>query len=106
MSLFYGYKKDDDDGNFLPLSGGDIKGNINMGSNHIITTTDPTIDTHLTRKKYVDDKITSSRSGGGNYLPLMGGTMTGNIIMRNNKITTNVNPVSVKDLCRKKYVDD
>ena len=83
---------------------------INMGSHHIITSVDPTKSSHLARKKYVDDKVARSGGGegtlGGNFLPKTGGTMSGNIIMDNNKITTNANPTGDKDLTRKKYVDD
>ena len=83
-----------------------MTGDINMGSHHIITSVDPTENAHLARKKYVDDKVASSRGGTSAFLSKTGGTMTGNISMGNNRITTTVNPVSDKDLARKKYVDD
>ena len=88
----------------LSTAGGEMKGDINMGSNHIITSVDPSQNSHLARKKYVDHLVSGHTSL--NYLPKSSGTMTGNITMGNNRITTTVNPVSVKDLCRKKYVDD
>ena len=100
MSLFYGYEKVSDN----ITTGGTMTGNINMGSNHIITSVDPTENAHLARKKYVDDLVSGHTSS--NYLPKSGGIMTGDITMGNNKITTNVNPVSDKNLSRKKYVDD
>ena len=109
MSLFYGYQsgheslKSDVTGK-LSTAGGEMKGDINMESNHIITSVDPSQNSHLARKKYVDDLVSGHTSS--NYLPKSGGIMTGDITMGNNKITTNVNPVSDKELCRKKYVDD
>ena len=111
MSLFTGYEKVSNTTGGLPTTGGTMTGNINMGSHHIITSVDPTQPAHLARKKYVDDKVSAASVGGGgtsagNFLSKTGGTMTGNIIMRNNKITTTANPVSDKDLTRKKYVDD
>ena len=107
MSLFYGYEKVSDNitTGGLPTTGGTMTGNINIGSNHIITSVDPTENAHLARKKYVDDKVSTS-GGSGTFLSKTGGTMMGNIIMGANKISTTVNPISDKDLVRKKYVDD
>ena len=81
-----------------------MTGDINMGSHHIISSVDPTENAHLARKKYVDDKVASSRGGtsAGNFLSKTGGTMSGNIVMGNNKITTTVDPKGDKDLSRKK----
>ena len=42
----------------------------------------------------------------GNFLPKSGGKMSGNIDMGIYKISTISNPISDKDLARKKYVDD
>ena len=102
MSLFYGCenKYESDLIGKLSTTGGDITGDINIGSHHIITSADPTENSHLSRKKYVDDLVLGHTSL--NYLPKTGGTMTGNINMENNKIETNVDPVSDKDLSRKK----
>ena len=63
MSLFYGYenKYESDRGNGvtgkLSTTGGDMTGNINMGSHHILTSVDPIENSHLARKKYVDDRV-------------------------------------------------
>ena len=101
MSCFYGYKKHDIETiGGLPTTG-EMTGDINLGDNHIITSVDPLQNSHLARKKYVDDLVLGHTSL--NYLPKSGGIMTGNITMGNNKILTNVNPTSDKDLCRKKY---
>ena len=108
MSLFYGYEKVNDNitTGGLPTTGGDMTGDINMGSNHIITSVDPTENARLARKKYVDDSISKAGTSSGNYLLKSGGTMTGNITMGNNKISTTSNPISDKHLAMKKYVDD
>lgn len=45
----------------------------------------PTQPLQGANKKYVDDAITASL-GSGEYLPLRGGTMSGNIVMGNNEI--------------------
>ena len=102
MSLYYGYKKEEIGIGGLPTTGGEMSGDINMQDNHILTSADPTENSHLARKKYVDDRV---GSGGGNYLAKTGGVMTGNIIMRNNNILTNLDPTNEKHLARKKYVD-
>ena len=94
MSFFYGYKKHDIETiGGLPTTGGEMTGDINMANNKIITSADPTADTHLTRKKYVDDKVASN-------------TNSGNIDMGNNKIFSSIDPTGDKHLARKKYVDD
>lgn len=67
----------------LPLAGGSMTGNITMsGTTQIINATTPAADNHLTNKKYVDDKVTSAiNNAGDTYLPLAGGTVTGNLIV-------------------------
>ena len=100
MSLFYGYKKDTVETiGGLPTKGGEMSGDINMQDNHILTSADPLQNSHLTRKKYVDDLVSGHTSL--NYLPKSGGIMTGDITLGNNKISTTANPVSDKDLARK-----
>ena len=104
MSLYYGYKKQEKGIGGLPTTGGEMTEDINIQDNHILTSADPTENSHLARKKYVDNLITNHT--GVNYLAKTGSVMTGNISMGNNKITTTKNPTGVKDLARKKYVDD
>ena len=109
MSLFYGYKKlKSDMSGKRDTTGGEITRDINIGSNHILTSADPTQNTHLARKKYVDDKVSSASAPGqrSGFLLKSGGTMTGDIDLGKNKIFTTSDPVSDKDLARKKYVDD
>ena len=55
MSLFYGYESKDeslktDVTEKLSTTGGDMTGDINMGSHHIITSVNPTENVHLVRK--------------------------------------------------------
>ena len=38
------------------MSGGTMSGDITIGNHKIITTSDPTLETHLARKKYIDDE--------------------------------------------------
>ena len=68
--------------------------NINVSGNATVSNLDvktecwlptPTQPQQGANKKYVDDAITASL-GSGEYLPLRGGTMSGNIIMGNNEI--------------------
>ena len=101
MSLFYGYKKSTDTTGGLPLSGGTMTGDIDMGTNYITTSSDPTQNSHLARKKYVDDLA----FGGRNFLSTSGGTMQGDINMGDYKIFSTVDPTDDRHLTRKKYVD-
>ena len=71
----------DDGGKFVPLSVGE-----------------PTKDSQATTKKYVDDKA-------GNYLPLVGGTMTGSIDAGENTVTNLKEPEEGTDATTKNYVD-
>lgn len=92
--------------NYLPLTGGSMTGVLNMGSNAITTTRTPISADDLTRKLYVDtqdailqnqinlkadlsyvqaedsslqSQINAISGTFGSYLPLSGGTMTGDI---------------------------
>lgn len=71
----------DKGGEFVPLSIGE-----------------PTKDSHAATKKYVDDKA-------GNYLPLVGGTMTGSIDAGENTVTNLKEPEEGTDATTKNYVD-
>ena len=89
---------DDRDNTRLPLSGGTMTGDITIGSNKIITTSDPTDNNHLTRKKYVDDE--------DNKVSKNGDSMTGDLDMQTNFIHSAAIPNDDSDLVNKKYVDD
>lgn len=65
-------------------------GNINVASGKfVIAGQAPTDNSHLTNKKYVDDKVASAISNAGDtYLPLAGGTVTGKLIVTGDQLKT------------------
>lgn len=65
-------------------------GNINVASGKfVIAGQAPTDNSHLTNKKYVDDKVASAISNAGDtYLPLTGGTVTGNLNITGSQLKT------------------
>ena len=98
----------------LPVTGGTMQGNIDMG-NHAITNVQevellgsPTTDNQAATKKYVDDAVANvpTPTGGitqeqadARYVQLAGGTMTG-------VLTLSGAPTSDLQASTKKYVDD
>lgn len=74
----------------LPLAGGTLTGNLTMGgTTQIVNSTAPADNSHLTNKKYVDDKVASAISNAGDtYLPLAGGTVTGNLDVTGTRLKT------------------
>lgn len=91
---------------YLPLKGGTMQGAINMGGFSISNLPTPSGNSDAATKKYVDDAI----SGGitpptGDYLPLSGGQMSGNIDMDSNRITSLGAPTAGTDAVNKDYVD-
>jgi hypothetical protein len=85
-------------GSFLPLSGGTMSGDIDMGNNSITNLDTPVAAGDAANKGYVDSFI-------GSYLQLTGGTMAGTIDMNNNPITNLPAPVAGGDAANKNYVD-
>ena len=86
-------------GDYLPLSGGQMSGNIDMDSNRITSLGAPTAGTDAVNKDYVDTAVTG-------FLPTTGGTMTGNISMSgSSKVTQATAPSENADLTNKQYVD-
>lgn len=99
-------------GNYLPLSGGTMDGSINMDNNDVLSIrravlmlnnapSNPPTDsialfTQSSKLFYRDDTGTDYELGttSGNYLPLGGGTMTGNINMDSHAIA-NVSSLSM-----------
>lgn len=78
-------------GDYLERSGGTMTGSIDMGSHEITGVKAPGNDTDAANKKYVDDSIANldiPEPDLTDYLPLAGGTMTGNISMGGNKVTS------------------
>ncbi|CCV01773.1 hypothetical protein IIV22_096L [Invertebrate iridescent virus 22] len=79
-------------GTSLPLTGGTLTGNLIMAAPaKIIQSTAPTDPNDLTNKAYVDAKAMG-------FLPLAGGTMTGQIVQP-------LAPVAANDVANKAYVD-
>lgn len=68
----------------LTVSGNATVSNLDVETECWLPT--PTQPLQGANKKYVDDAITASL-GSGEYLPLRGGTMSGDIIMANNEIS-------------------
>ena len=103
MSFFYGYEEEKNiDG--LSIKGGEMKGDINMNDNHIITSVDPSQNSHLTRKKYTDDNflfVDKTKQHWGNQMD----ELKGNIRTNNFQIYTKRSPNDGYSLVNKAYVD-
>lgn len=82
----------------LPLAGGTMTGNIDMGANLVLSSSDPSTANHLARKAYVDAQRDTR-------LALTGGTLSGNLILGSNSATSTANPTTDDQLARKGYVD-
>ncbi|CCV01684.1 hypothetical protein IIV22_007L [Invertebrate iridescent virus 22] len=81
-------------GGGLPLTGGTLTGNLLLTSPaKVVQDTPPTNPNDLVNKAYVDSVI-----GSGPFLPLSGGTMSGQIIQ-------SLAPVAPNNLANKAYVD-
>ena len=78
----------------LPLTGGTMTGNIDMGGYKATNLATPTVSTDAASKGYADTK-----------LPLAGGTMSGAIAMGTSTITGMGDPTSAQDAATKNYVD-
>lgn len=82
----------------LQTTGGTMTGNITFANNAgragvVATVTglpEPTVDSDAANKKYVDDAVAAGGGGGatGDYLPLTGGTITGDNPEINNEISS------------------
>lgn len=71
---------------YLPIAGGIMTGNINMGAKGITNIAKPVNPHDAVTKKYVDDAVTGVTPT-ESYLPVSGGTMEGNLNMGNHQIT-------------------
>ena len=117
----------------LNLSGGTLSGALNVGSNKVTATYTPSASTDLTTKAYVDSEISTLIGDAGTgldtlgeladalnddddfsttvtnliatKLPLAGGTLTGDLVMGSNSVTSTANPATNDELSRKGYVD-
>jgi hypothetical protein len=79
-------------------AGDTMTGDLDMGANKVTTTTNPTTDSELSRKGYVDaqDALKVSKAGD---------TMSGVLNMGSNLISALATPVSDTDAATKAYVD-
>lgn len=79
-------------------AGDTMTGDLDMGANKVTTTTNPTTDSELSRKGYVDarDALKVSKAGD---------TMSGVLNMGSNLISALATPVSGTDAATKAYVD-
>ncbi len=78
------------EGQSVKFGGLVVDGNINVASgNFVIAGQAPTDNSHLTNKKYVDDRVASAISNAGDtYLPLAGGTVTGRLTITGDQLKT------------------
>lgn len=95
-------------GDYLEKSGGTMTGAIDMGNHEITGVKEPGNDTDAATKKYVDARIANldiPEPDLTDYLPLAGGTMTGNIDAGGNTVTGVKLPVNGTDVVTKEYFD-
>lgn len=83
----------------LPLTGGTMKGAINMNGQSITNLADAANDGDAVSKKYMENALED-------YLPTNGGTMNGAINMGDHTITNVADPVSGTDAANKEYTDN
>lgn len=93
----------------LPLTGGTLTGDLNLSGHRLTNIATPSDSTDAATKGFVDtafqtieSELATSLSG---YLPLKGGTLTGQINMNGNKLIGITNPVADTDAANKYYVD-
>lgn len=80
----------------LPLDGGTMTGDINMGGFRATNASSPIAPNDYATKAYVDS---------GSFLPLIGGTMSGIINMGNNRITNLSDPLAPQDAVTQAYLN-
>ena len=74
-----------EDINYLSLNGGTMEGNITMGNNHIYSDVTSPTNNEVVNKTYVDNAIENTTTTKlENYLPLDGGTLTGDLTIQTN----------------------
>ena len=82
--------------NYMPVSGGTFTGNVTMGSGASLNVNTPTNNSNATPKSYVDNAVSTVSESLDNYMPLAGGTFTGNVTMGSGA-TLNVNTPTEDD---------
>ena len=79
-------------------AGDTMTGDLNMGANKVTTSTNPTTDSELSRKAYVDAQRDTRVAKSGD-------TMSGTLNMGSNSITNVTDPVNAQDASTKAYTD-
>lgn len=116
-------------GKYLPLTGGTITGGltvpsltggsaelgvesaVDMNNHKISNVAVPTANTDVATKQYVDNIKTTLEGQiqdvdpDGHYLPLTGGSLSGQLDMGTNLVTSSGTPAGYNDLTNKNYVD-
>ena len=105
-------------GDYLPLTGGDLTGklNINVGSGEALTIntnkvkfwSSGAVELTSSYTNFKDNELITKAYVGNNFLPLSGGTnhkMTGNLYLGGNKIAGVASPELSTDAATKEYVD-
>jgi len=83
-----------DGGDYLPLAGGVMKGDLSMGGHKITALDSPVQPAQAANKEYVDK-----------FLPLKGGTMTGQLVMDGNTISGVGTPTAGGMVMSRNYAD-
>ena len=93
--------------NYLPLSGGELTGNLNMANNKIFSLADPTGEKQAANKQYVDSMINSlANAAKTTFLEVDGSNKLTRPLDAGNQRMVNVGaPTEDNDATTKSYVD-
>ena len=91
---------------FLPMSGGSMTGEIDMGGNKVINAHDPEQGDDLTIKRWTGANFVTNAPLVNGFLPLSGGTLTGPINFGGRQLLGVGTPTTDHAAVKKKYHDD